>query len=81
MSRTGRIQPMDFGRAAPQARDQSSASGTDRSPRRIATVDPVVRTAAIAAAAAHLVYGGFDVVLAAAAFALTWRLGVAALED
>jgi hypothetical protein len=61
-----RVHPLSFGRRAEPA-----------APR----VDAVVRRAAIAAAAAYAVYGGWDVLLAAAAFIITWRVGCAIIDE
>jgi len=44
-------------------------------------IDPGVRTAALASAGAHLVYGGVDVLLAGAAFCMVWRLGMSKISE
>lgn len=43
--------------------------------------DPVVSRAAIAGSGAFLVYGGWDVLLAAAAFCIVWRAGLPYIQD
>jgi hypothetical protein len=44
-------------------------------------MDPVIRGTALTGAAAHLVYGGIDVLLAGTAFCLVWRTGIAIISD
>ena len=43
--------------------------------------DPVVSRAAIAGSGAFLVYGGWDVLLSAAAFCIVWRAGLPYIQD
>lgn len=72
---------MAFGRAQPRRAPATDKADRARHGRAGRGMDPVVGAAAVAAACAHLVYGGLDVVLAAAAFSATWRLGVAVLDS